>query len=120
MNIIFDHQTQHVPQGHTLLELDSFRQSPSGRTRTAYCLIEKIPLDEFPLLEYLVKCHGDLMSAYREQNWEYCECAIQGLMGKFAGEMDSFYQDLAHRVQHFKLNPPGPDWDAVRDSAHLT
>ena len=49
-----------------------------------------------------------------QQQWNYCEQAIQGLIGKWAGELDSFYTDLLQRVVHFKQNPPAEDWDHVR------
>jgi hypothetical protein len=35
-------------------------------------------------------------------------------MGKWGGELDSFYTDLLQRVMHFKQHAPAEDWDYVR------
>lgn len=119
MNIIFGEQAREIPDNYTLLELDTFRFSSQDKTRTAYCVVPTVPLVEFPVLEHLVKCHHDMMDAYRQQNWEYCITAAQGLAGKFNGELDSFYQDIMQRAIHYQANPPGDDWDGCRDSALL-
>jgi hypothetical protein len=47
-----------------------------------------------------------------KQQWNYCEQAIQGLMGKWGGELDTFYTDLLQRVMNFKENPP-ENWDYI-------
>jgi hypothetical protein len=31
-------------------------------------------------------------------------------MGKWNGEVDSFYSNLLERVQQYKANPPDADW----------
>lgn len=119
MNIIFGDQAQHVPNSYTLLELDTFRLAGQDKTKTAYCLVPAVPITEFPVLEHLVKCHHDMINAYRGRNWEYVITAAQGLAGKFNGEVDSFYQDIAQRASHYQDNPPGDDWDGSRDSKSI-
>ena len=86
---------------------------PNGDTMPTWCVVEKVGLSEFPLLDAYKKIHADLIQYYRQQQWNYCEQAIQGLMGKWGGELDTFYTDLLQRVINFKQNPPGPDWDHV-------
>jgi hypothetical protein len=70
-------------------------------------------LTDFPVLESYKKVHADLIQAYRDQNWEYCEHAIKGLLGRWDGELDTFYEDLFRRVTNFKENPPGAEWTGV-------
>ena len=113
MNIIFGDSVKQIPDSYTCLELDTFRV-PGSDAMPTWCVVEKIPLNEFPLLDAHKKIHADLIRYYREQQWNYCEQAIQGLMGKWAGELDSFYTDLLQRVMHFKQHPPAADWDHVR------
>lgn len=117
MNIIFGEQAQHIPDNYTLLELDTFRVA--DQAKTAYCLVPPVPITEFPVLEHLVKCHHDMIDAYRERNWEYVITASQGLAGKFNGEVDSFYQDIMQRAVYYRDNPPGDDWDGSRDSTSV-
>lgn len=116
MNIIFGDQAAGLPDNYTLLELDTFKFANRDNTRTAYCLVPVIPITEYPVLEHLVKCHHDMIDAYRDRNWEYCISAARGLTGKFNGDLDSFYQDIMQRASYYQENPPGDDWDGTRDS----
>jgi len=114
MNIIFGDSIKEIPDSFTVLELDTFNLVNEGRTATAYCVVEKIPLTELSQSEAYKKIHNDLLENYRRREWTYCEHAIEGLMGKWNGELDSFYTDLLLRVQTFKQNPPGDNWNGVR------
>ena len=114
MNIIFGESIDTVPNSYTVLELDTFNFVNEGRKSTAYCVIEKIPLADFDKLEAYKKVHADLLTNYRAREWTYCEHAIEGLMGKWNGELDTFYSDLLIRVLANKQNPPDVDWDGSR------
>jgi hypothetical protein len=74
-------------------------------------VVETIPLSEFATLDDYKKIHADLVKFYREKQWNYCEHAIEGLMGRWNGELDTFYTNLLSRVMHLKENPPPDDWD---------
>jgi hypothetical protein len=110
MNIIFGDAIDHVPNSYTVLELDTFWQ-PDGITSIAYCVVEKIPLADFDKIDAYKKVHSDLLTNYRAREWTYCEHAIEGLMGKWNGELDSFYSNLMLRVLDYQQNPPAEDWD---------
>ena len=69
------------------------------------------------MLDAYIKVHHDVMQAYRDRNWEYCQSAIAGLIGRWNGELDSFYQDLAQRVAEFSSQEPTPEWDGTRTLA---
>lgn len=113
MHIIFGSAAQEIPNSFTVLELDTFRMVKENRTDTAYCVVEKIPLTEFAMLDAYKKIHADLVQYYRQRQWEYCENAIEGLMGRWNGELDTFYSDLLTRVIKFKENEPPADWDGT-------
>ena len=113
MHIIFGSTVQEIPNSFTVLELDTFRMVKENRTDTAYCVVEKIPLTEFAMLDAYKKIHADLVQYYRQRQWEYCENAIEGLMGKWNGELDTFYTDLLRRVIGYKENEPPADWDGT-------
>jgi hypothetical protein len=114
MNIIFGDAVQQVPDSFTVLELDTFRKPPDMLPMTAYCLIEKIPLQDFPLVETHKQLHTDVIANFKKRHWAYCEQAIaDGLMGKWNGELDSFYENLLQRIGEFKQTPPADDWDGT-------
>lgn len=112
MHIIFGQSLHLVPDSFTVLELDTFRVPAKDELYTAYCVVEKIPLEEFSMLDNLKKIHQDLVDQYKKQNWSFCSQAVEQLMGKFNGEVDSFYQNLAERINYYRNNPPGKEWDS--------
>lgn len=120
MNIIFGDQQEidQLRERFVVLELDTFRTAMGAR-HTVYGLIENVPLADFPVLDAYVKVHHDLMQAYRSRNWEYCRSALDGLHGKWNGELDSFYHDLAQRVTQYQAEPPDADWDGARITSFL-
>lgn len=113
MNIIFGDSINSIPDHCIVLELDTFRTTNSDRTITAYCLVEKMALDEFATMESYKKIHADMIDAYRNQHWNYCEQAIAGLTGKWNGDLDTFYSDLLARVKQHKDQGVPDDWTAV-------
>jgi len=112
MNIIFNDQIDTIPDSYTVLELDTFKKE-NGTTAVAYCVVEKIPLVEFDKVDAYKAVHADLLTNYRNQKWTYCEHAIEGLMGKWGGTLDSFYSNLLLRVLDYKQNPLAEDWDGT-------
>jgi adenylate cyclase len=112
MNIIFGDSINTIPDSYTVLELDTFK-TVDGNTSIAYCIVEKIPLADFDKLEAYKKVHADLLVNYRRREWTYCEHAIEGLMGKWNGELDTFYCDLLKRVLDYKQTPPPENWDGA-------
>ena len=114
MHIIFGDTAQQLPDSYTVLELDTVRRPPDMLPVTAYCLVEKIPLQEFPLVAHYRDLHHNVIKYFKQREWEYCEQAItETLRGKWAGELDSFYDSLMERIQEFKSNPPPESWDGT-------
>jgi hypothetical protein len=111
MNIIFGDSVDTLPDHYIKLELDTFRTADN--TVTAYCLVEKLAPDEFITMDSYKKIHADLLIAYRNQHWNYCEQAIAGLIGHWGGELDTFYADLLSRVKQHKENGVPDNWTAI-------
>lgn len=114
MNIIFGDVAQHLASTYIILELDTFRLPDRQQTVTAWCLVEKPGLEEIINLEPYKKLHADVVKYYKQRQWQYCNEAIQRLMGKWGGEVDSFYQDLLDRVNQYAQCEPDQDWDGIR------
>jgi hypothetical protein len=110
MNIIFGDALDSIPDNYTVLELDTFILPPDSKKVTSYCVIDKVSLQDFPVLDSYKKVHADLIQAYRDRNWEYCENAVKGLIGRWNGDLDTFYDNLIQRVRELKDNPPDDYW----------
>jgi hypothetical protein len=113
MHIIFGEAVKEIPDSFTVLELDTFRLLDENRVVTAYCVVEKIPLTEFPLIAANKELHSNLIKYYREKQWNYCEQAIESLMGKWNNELDSFYIDLLSRISNLKTVDLDPSWQGI-------
>jgi hypothetical protein len=114
MHIIFGkEQAQELSNKYTVLELDTFRFESLGQTVTAYCTVERVPLEELALLENLQKQHSDLLINYAMKNWNDCLIGINALRGKWCGEIDTFYHDLEKRIQGYIISPPPANWSPV-------
>lgn len=113
MYIIFGESAKQLSDKFTVLELDTIKLKGTDEKFTSYCVIENIPLGDFPVVDSYIKVHHDMMQAYRDRNWEYCESAIKGLMGKWNGEVDSFYLNLYTRIQDLKDKTLDEAWDGA-------
>lgn len=116
MYIIFgNEQAQEIGKKYTVLELDTVRFAPSGTTATAYAVVENIPILDLPKLSFQQDLHYNLMENYRRRDWNFCEQAIENLVGCFSGELDTFYVELQSRINNYKQTDPGESWDfAIR------
>lgn len=114
MNIMFeDSITDDVKSKYTLLPLDTFYFADADKKSTAYCLIENTPIQEMFSVEQYRDLHQNLIKNYYLRNWNYCEQAVEQLMGRWNGEVDSFYIEMDSRVKTYKEQDPGPDWTGV-------
>ena len=59
--------------------------------------------------------HENLLAEYHGRNWRYCEDAIEHLMGRWNGVLDSFYNEISGRISQYKVQDPGKDWDGIID-----
>ena len=65
------------------------------------------------LLRLQILFHENLIKNLALKNWDFCEQAIEQLMGKWGGEVDTFYQDLLTRVQDLKAQTLPDNWTPV-------
>lgn len=112
MKIIFGNEIDDLKNKYVLLELDTFRINDNDPV-TAYAVVETMNVLEIPQMERYITLHSKLLQNYRKKNWRFCEDAIEHLRNKWSGELTSFYQEIWDRVQQFKENDPGPDWDGI-------
>jgi hypothetical protein len=114
MNIIFG--TENLPNigdKYTVLELDTLRFLPIGKEIPTYCVVENIPILEMNKLPSMLDLHKNFLLEYRKKNWNYCEQALEHLMGFWNGELDSFYSEMQKRIDQYKQQDPGENWDGI-------
>jgi hypothetical protein len=100
MQLIFGHETAaQLREQHTVLELETVTKD--GVTLEVYCVVpaDRINLFELSQLEHNVKLHQAFVDAYKEQNYKLCQDLSAHIIGKFGGEVDTFYQEILGRIK---------------------
>jgi hypothetical protein len=114
MNIIVGEENVRRFDGRYLtLELDSFRLPEKSDPIKFYALIDSLTFFDMGQVDEHRKLHENLIENYRSKNWESCEAAIDQLMGKWNGVLDSFYEDMSERIVELKITGAGDDWDGT-------
>lgn len=103
-----------IDQKFTVLELDTFRLPPDGRVIEAFCVVENVPITNMPRVNQMKELHANLLINFRKQDWNYCEQALEHLVGFWGSEMDSFYQSIKERMTE-QQNTQSTEWQWVVD-----
>lgn len=98
MYIIDQNFVAEVDQRYVVLELDTIVDPNTEQSKTYYCVIESIPLNEMQSAHMGADSHRHLMAAYKRQDWQFVISAAKGLKGRWNSEMDSFYDVLLSRI----------------------
>jgi len=56
-------------------------------------------LGDIPNLESDIRLHENLIEQLKLKNYQFCLDAIEHLLGKFGGELDSFYVIIKQRAE---------------------
>lgn len=100
MQIIFGREVaEQIKQRYTVLELEAL-EVHDGRKLEAFCVVpaDKIPLAELPDLDHYIRLHGEYVYALSKKKYQICTDLHKHLLGKFGGELDSFYEEIQRRI----------------------
>lgn len=100
MQIIWNQEAaDRLKNSHTVLELETFEVK--GAPVTTYCVVsaEQIPLEELPTLSNYVELHAGFIRAMKDSDYKLCSDVAEHLVGKFGGELDSFYEIILERLK---------------------
>ena len=114
MHIIFGKDNAiELANKYTVLELDLIQFGQDGPTVPAYCIIENMSILDLPRVDSMKQLHENLIASYRRRDWKYCQDSLEHLQGFWGGEMDTFYADIAARVNTNMQNTLPDDWTPV-------
>jgi hypothetical protein len=97
MQIIWNLEAaESLKQSHTLFELETFETEKGPLT--AWCVVEADKLlPDLAQLENLKQLHSAFLQAYKNNDFKLCQDCAEHLMGRFGGELDTFYQEILSR-----------------------
>jgi hypothetical protein len=114
MNIILGkNNVGDISDRYVVLELDTLVVPGHDSPVTAYALIERHPITDMASIPRYQELHGNLIRNYKLRNWKYCSDAIDHLLGRWNGEIDSFYETMLQRLKSLLETDPGDSWDGV-------
>ena len=99
MQLIFNKEAaMEMADRFTVLELDTI--NTNGKDTTVYCVVpaENMSLGDLPTLAESIRMHAFLIEQLKNKDYEKCIEALSHLYGKFGGEVDSFYTEIAKRI----------------------
>jgi hypothetical protein len=99
MNIIFGRKNaEKLREKYTVLDLETVIKD--GNSMEVFCLIpaDKMSLPDLPQIEGWIKLHNDFLAGYHNKHYEFCKQCVEHLMGKFGGELDTFYEEIIRRI----------------------
>jgi hypothetical protein len=100
MQLIFGRENaEKLKDKYTVLDLETLEKD--GQSIEVFCLIpgDKISIGDLPQLAHWTKLHEDFIHGYQTNQYNYCLQCIDHLMGKFGGEVDSFYTIIKERIE---------------------
>jgi hypothetical protein len=113
MNIILGEQQASVlSEKYTVLELDTFSVQGSAPIKS-YAVIENIPIPEMFSLDKQTELHNKMIEQYHLRNWKFCLDALEHLVGKWNGEVDTFYFDIKQRIEDLAPRELDSSWSGV-------
>lgn len=97
MNIIIgDVAAECLRENYTVLELETFTVG-ENKIKT-YCVVNHIPLEELSSLSENKNLHQQMIDEYNSGYHEFCIDLIAELLGKFGGELDTFYHTILDKI----------------------
>jgi predicted amidophosphoribosyltransferase len=100
MQVIFSRKiADELRDRYTILELETF--TVQDQILETFCVVsgEKMNLADLPHLADHIKMHEEFVEQLKQKNYKFCASAIEQLMGKFGGELDSFYEIVLERCK---------------------
>lgn len=98
MDLIFGRDNaEKLRERYTIMELETIEKD--GVSLDVFCVIpaEKIALGEIAGIEHTTKLHNDFVDAIKRKDAKLINGLSVHLMGKFGGELDSFYEEIVKR-----------------------
>jgi hypothetical protein len=109
--IVGDENISSIDENYLILELDTFKTDK--KLVPTFCVVDfnNLNIDKLTNSNSHKELHDNLIKNYKLGNWDFCIAAVKYLIGKFNGELDSFYVTLVTRINELKIQDTIPNWD---------
>ncbi|SDG94926.1 CHASE2 domain-containing protein [Roseospirillum parvum] len=111
---VLGENTRALVPDYATLELDRIRVKGKTLPVTIFGLLGNPEVARSEEFQTLAAHHGEMIAAYRAQDWDTAGAALD--KARAAAEpwhIDGLYALYAARLEDYRLNSPGADWDGV-------
>jgi hypothetical protein len=113
MQIIFDEKlVPELQERYIILELDTVMQPGMTKPIILYALIEDPDIETITRLPDLLKQHHELVTAYKDSQWDVAKFNAYAMKGAWKGQLDEFYDLVAETSADYESR--GEQWNGVR------
>ena len=115
MTAIMGQNTVATAQGFASLEIDLIRVKGKTKPVRIFALLGDAGFENQTLFREVREHFGKMLTAYRSQEWEDAERALENCRRITLPEIDLgvLYELYASRILSYKINPPVFNWDGV-------
>ncbi len=110
--VIGDHTQQRAPD-FASLELDLIAVKGKKEAVRIFTLLGNPEMAATPAFQTLKAEHDKMLFAYRAQAWDQCDGLLKSCIALDKCGMTGFYEMMTERVNEFRAESPGAEWDGV-------
>ena len=112
VGIVIGQNTQVQAADFATLEIDFIKVKGKKEAVRIFTLLGDPTMYATPEFQELGRLHGDMLAAYRQQDWRSARDFVANCR-KLNGGLDGLYDLYDERIDTYELDPPGPGWDGV-------
>ncbi|MBT5433937.1 MAG: adenylate/guanylate cyclase domain-containing protein [Rhodospirillaceae bacterium] len=110
--IVIGDQTKQGADDFATLELDLIKVKGKKTAVRIFTLVGRADVRDSKVFQKLAPLHQTMLDTYRAQEWDKA-VALSTECRAMMPQLDGLYEAFCERVQEFRDNPPGPDWDGA-------
>jgi adenylate cyclase len=113
VDIVISETTKVAAPDFATIELDLIQVKGKTVPVRIFALIGNNEVQSSDWFKEFNPIHAELISEYRNQNWENATSLSQKARRVAGEKYDGLYDLFDERIAEYQINPPGEDWDGV-------
>jgi adenylate cyclase len=99
------------------MEIDLIQVKGKKEPEAVYAVLGRSEVEQDPRCKDLMKLNAEMLALYRKQNWDAALALIDRCRKITNGfDLDGLYDMYMERIEAYRTDPPGPDWDGVYEA----
>ena len=113
VDIVISETTKIAAPEFATIELDLIQVKGKTVPVRIFALIGNSEVQDSEWFKDMSAVHAELILEYRNQNWEKAKTLVSKAREAAGKKFDGLYDLFDARIEEYKSNPPGLDWDGV-------